>query len=180
VQCNYGRRSQFKIGGIPWALADNPRDPPACYEIEPPQGSDRFPRCGTGEDAEDAEEHGSIIIVVGTDAPLLPHQLKRIARRAGLGVGRLGGIGGNSSGDIFLAFSIANRGANPDTGTVSVRMLANEQINPLFDATIQATEEAIVNAMVAAREMVGANGLRVPALPHDKVRALLAKHGRLN
>ncbi|HEX9166880.1 MAG TPA: P1 family peptidase [Gemmatimonadales bacterium] len=179
VQCNYGRRSQFKVAGIPWALADAPMRPGACYEIEPSAGAERFPRCDTGRDGEDPEERGSIIIVVGTDAPLLPHQLKRVARRAALGIGRLGGIGGNSSGDIFIAFSTANRGGNPDTGAVQVTMLANDAINPLFDATIQATEEAILNAMVAARDMVGADGLRMPALPHDKVRALLAKHGRL-
>jgi L-aminopeptidase/D-esterase-like protein len=154
--------------------------PAPCYEIELPSGDvERFPRCDSGKDSEDPAERGSIIIVVGTDAPLLPHQLKRIARRAALGVGRLGGIGGNGSGDIFLAFSTANNASNPDTGTVQLTMLANEAINPLFDATIQATEEAILNAMVAARDMVGANGLRMPALPHDKVRALLAKHGRL-
>ncbi len=179
VQCNYGRRSQFKVAGIPWALADDPRHPAACYEIEPSAGAERFPRCDSGRDGEDPAERGSIIIVVGTNAPLLPHQLKRVVRRAALGIGRLGGIGGNSSGDIFLAFSTANQGANPDTGAVQVTMLANDAINPLFDATIQATEEAILNAMVAARDMVGADGLRMPALPHDKVRALLEKHGRL-
>ena len=179
VQCNYGRRSQFKVAGIPWALADDPGQPAACYQIEPSAGAERFPRCDRGQDGEDPAERGSIIIVVGTDAPLLPHQLKRVVRRAALGIGRLGGIGGNGSGDIFIAFSTANQGANPDTGTVRVTMLANDAINPLFDATIQATEEAILNAMVAARDMVGADGLRMPALPHDKVRALLAKHGRL-
>jgi L-aminopeptidase/D-esterase-like protein len=179
VQCNYGRRSQFRVAGVPWMLADDPMRPAACYEIEPSAGAERFPRCDRGASGEDPAERGSIIIVVGTDAPLLPHQLKRVARRASLGIGRLGGIGGNSSGDIFIAFSTANPASNPDTGTVQLTMLANDAINPLFDATIQATEEAILNAMVAARDMVGADGLRMPALSHDKVRALLGKHGRL-
>jgi D-aminopeptidase len=100
-------------------------------------------------------------------------------KRAALGIGRMGGIGGNGSGDIFVAFSTANPGADQPRGVTSVQMLSNEAINGLFSATIQATEESIMNAMVAARDMVGANGLRVPALPHDKVRELLAKHGRL-
>jgi L-aminopeptidase/D-esterase-like protein len=178
VQCNYGRRATFKLAGIPWMLAERPELPRACYEIEPPAGA-RQPRCGSGGDGEDLDERGSIIVVVATDAPLLPHQLKRLARRVALGIGRLGGSGGNGSGDIFIAFSTANPGADVDTGAATVRMLANEAMNPFFEATIQTTEESIVNAMVAARDMVGAGGLRMPALPHDKVRALLAKYGRL-
>ena len=124
-------------------------------------------------------ERGSIIIIVATDAPLMPHQLKRIATRASLGVGRLGGTGANPSGDIFVAFSTANPGAAKPDSTVNVTMLPNERISPLFEATIQATEEAIVNAMVAARTMTGANGLRVYALPHDRLRAALRKYNRL-
>lgn len=178
LQCNYGRRSQLRVAGIPWMLAPEPMVPAACYTVEPPAGSDRFPRCTDATGGEDPAERGSIIIVVGTDAPMLPHQLKRVARRAGLGLGRMGGIGGNSSGDIFIAFSTANPGASTDTGTVTVRMLANDANNPIFEGTIEAVEEAILNAMVAARDMVGANGLRIPALPHDKVRALLAAQGR--
>ena len=124
------------------------------------------------------DELGSIIIVVATDAPLLPHQLKRLVKRAALGIGRMGGIGGNGSGDIFVAFSTANPGTDRESGVAAAQMLANEAMNPLFSATIQATEESILNAMVAARDMEGADGLRVPALPHDKVRALLKAHGR--
>jgi L-aminopeptidase/D-esterase-like protein len=124
-------------------------------------------------------DKGSIIIVVATDAPLLPHQLKRIAKRAALGVGRLGGTGGNPSGDIFVAFSTANPGAARPDANITVTMLPNERIDPLFAATIQATEEAIVNAMVAAETMTGINGMRVYALPHDRLRAALRKYNRL-
>ena len=122
---------------------------------------------------------GSIIIVVATDAPLLPHQLKRIATRASLGVGRVGGLGENSSGDIFLAFSTANRGTSADTGLVRPTMLPNDRIDALFEATVQATEEAIVNALVAAETMTGADDLRVYELPHDRLVELLRKYNRV-
>ncbi len=178
VQCNYGRRPQLLIAGTPWTSLPDWREPAICYTGELPADAEA-PRCGTAGPTRDREEMGSIIIVVATDAPLLPHQLKRLVKRAALGIGRMGGIGGNGSGDIFIAFSTANPGADQPRGVTSVQMLSNEAINGLFSATIQATEESIMNAMVAARDMVGINGLRVPALPHDKVRALLAKHGRL-
>src|SRR3989442_1658293 len=108
--------------------------------------------------------------VVATDAPLLPHQLKRIAKRAALGVGRMGGLAGNSSGDIFIAFSTANARASRDSGLARLAMLSNERITPLFEATVQATEEAIINAMLAADTMTGADDLKVYALPHDRLR----------
>jgi L-aminopeptidase/D-esterase-like protein len=158
VQCNYGLRARLSIAGVPIG-----------QEIP-----DLLPTRDTIP-----TERGSIIIVVATDAPLLPHQLKRIAKRAGLGVGRLGGTGGNTSGDIFIAFSTANSGAAKPEGTGALTMLPNERITPLFEATIQATEEAIVNAMVAAETMTGANGLRVYALPHERMRAALRKYNRL-
>src|SRR5439155_4610338 len=123
---------------------------------------------------------GSIIIVVATDAPLLPHQLKRVAKRAALGVGKMGGVGGNSSGDIFIAFSTANPRAAADTGLAGLAMLPNERITPLFEATVQATEEAIINALLAAETMTGADDLRVTALPHDRLREVLRKDNRLN
>jgi L-aminopeptidase/D-esterase-like protein len=116
---------------------------------------------------------------VATDAPLLPHQLKRIARRAALGVARTGGMSGNGSGDIFIAFSTAGGQELAAADVAAVRMLSNERITPLFDATIQATEEAIVNALVAAETMTGVDGRRVIALPHDRLREVLAKYGRL-
>jgi L-aminopeptidase/D-esterase-like protein len=123
-------------------------------------------------------EMGSIIVVVATDAPLLPHQLKRLAKRVSLGIGRMGGIGGDSSGDIFIAFSTANPGASADTA-VTVWMWPNDGINGLFEATIDATEEAIVNAMVAAETMTGADGYRVHALPTGQVVTLLKRAGRI-
>jgi L-aminopeptidase/D-esterase-like protein len=158
VQCNYGLRARLSIAGVPVG-----------QEIP-----DLLPTRDTLP-----TERGSIIIVIATDAPLLPHQLKRIAKRASLGVGRLGGTGGNTSGDIFIAFSTANPGAAKPDSTRALTMLPNERISPLFEATIQATEEAIVNAMVAAETMTGADGLRVYALPHDRLRAALRKYNRL-
>ena len=158
VQCNYGLRARLSIAGVPIG-----------QEIP-----DLLPTRDTIP-----TERGSIIIVIATDAPLLPHQLKRIAKRASLGVGRLGGTGGNTSGDIFIAFSTANPGAAQPDSTRALTMLPNERISPLFEATIQATEEAIVNAMVAAETMTGADGLRVYALPHDRLRAALRKYNRL-
>jgi L-aminopeptidase/D-esterase-like protein len=158
VQCNYGSRARLSIAGVPVG-----------QEIP-----DLLPTRDTIP-----SERGSIIIVVATDAPLLPHHLKRIAKRAALGVGRLGGTGANPSGDIFVAFSTANPGAAKPDANVTVSMLPNERITPLFEATIQATEEAIVNAMVAAQTMTGINGMRVYALPHQRLRAALRKYNRL-
>ena len=121
---------------------------------------------------------GSIIIVIATDAPLLPTQLKRLARRATLGLARTGSISGNGSGDIFIAFSTANPDAGNATGLVKLTMLPNDDMNPLFEATVQATEEAIVNAMLGAETMTGYNGNKVIALPHDRLREVLRKYNR--
>ena len=128
---------------------------------------------------DDHEGRGSIIVIVATDAPLLPHQLERIARRVSLGMGRLGSFAGNSSGDLFLAFSTANAGAAKPDGTPSLVMLPNDRIDPLFGATIDATEEAVVNAMLAAQTMTGADGIRVFGLPGDRVVAALRKYNRM-
>ena len=125
------------------------------------------------------EDVGSIIIVVATDAPLLPHQMKRLARRASLGLARTGSISGNGSGDIFIAFSTANPQAGDTKGPVNVAMLPHEDMNPLFEATVQATEEAIVNAMVGAETITGFQGHKVIALPHDRLRQVLQKYNRL-
>jgi len=157
VQANYGARSGLTIAGVPVGK-----------EI-----ADLMPKEGAPPDT------GSIIVVVATDAPLLPHQLKRLARRAALGIARNGGIGGNSSGDIFIAFSTANPGAAKNADTVGLQMLPNDRINPLFAATVQATEEAIINAMVAAETMTGVNGNTVYAIPHDRLREALRKYNRL-
>jgi D-aminopeptidase len=159
VQCNYGARSELRVAGVPVG-----------EEIP-----DLLPDRASGAGGAGA---GSIIIVVATDAPLLPHQLKRIATRAALGVGRMGGRGENSSGDIFVAFSTANPGTSGDTGVARLAMLPNARLNPLFAATIQATEEAIVNALLAAETMTGANDVRVYALPRDRLLAALRKYGR--
>jgi L-aminopeptidase/D-esterase-like protein len=170
VQCNYGGRGPLRIAGVP--VGREITDLMPCRQpCTSPRGA---------ADARLAQDLGSIIIVVATDAPLLPHQLKRIARHAALGVGRLGGLASNSSGDIFIAFSTANPQASRDSGLARVTMVANDQITPLFEATIQATEEAIVNAMVAARTMTGADDLTVYALPHDRLREVLKKYNRLN
>jgi L-aminopeptidase/D-esterase-like protein len=125
------------------------------------------------------EGQGSIIVVVATDAPLLPHQLKRIIKRVSLAVGVMGGRGEDSSGDIFIAFSTANPEASKFEGTAQLTMLPNERINPLFRATVEATEEAIVNALVAAETMKGINGNTVHALPHERLREVLRKYNRL-
>jgi L-aminopeptidase/D-esterase-like protein len=158
VQANYGRRELLHIAGVPVGR-----------EI-----TDLLPSRGAPADGS-----GSIIVVVATDAPLLPHQLKRLARRAGLGVGVVGGRGENSSGDLFIAFSTANPENSKTTGVAQVQMLPNERIDPLLLETVNATEEAIVNAMVAAETMVGIDGNTVHALPHDRLREVLLKYGRL-
>ena len=130
------------------------------------------------QDIWDAET-GSIIVVVATDAPLLPHQLKRMARRVTLALGRLGSISGNDSGDIFIAFSTANAGAGLAEKQAVVTMLSNSQLDELFEATVQATEEAVVNALIAAKTMTGANNRTVRALPHDLLQEVLRKYNRL-
>ena len=158
VQCNYGLRRQLRVAGVPVGV-----------EIPPSRAAGQLPR----------EELGSIIIVVATDAPLLPHQLKRIARRASLGIARNGSTSGNASGDIFIAFSTANAGAANPTSAPSLTMLPNERMNALFDATVDATEEAVINAMIAAETMTGIDRHRVEALPHDRLRDILRAHGRL-
>jgi len=176
VQCNFGLRRQLRIAGVP--VGQEITAPEPCYDTDEPLDSARASeRCPAA--AGRGQEHGSIIVVVATDAPLLPHQLRRVARRAALGIGRMGGIAGMGSGDLFLAFSTAPTGTPGEHGVASVRMLAEQAIDPVYEATVQATEEAITNAMVAARTMTGADDYRVPALPHEELRAVLARHGRL-
>jgi len=157
VQANYGRRSLLSIAGVPVGK-----------EI-----TDLMP-----VDKEDKDQ-GSIIVVVATDAPLLPHQLERIVKRVSLGIGVLGGRGGNSSGDIFIAFSTANPEASKNEGIAHLEMLPNDMITPLFEATSAATEEAIVNAMIAAETMEGVNGNKVYAIPHDRLIQVLKKYNRI-
>jgi L-aminopeptidase/D-esterase-like protein len=126
-----------------------------------------------------SDDTGSIIVIVGTDAPLIPTQLKRVAKKVSLGLGRDGSYSGDSSGDIFLAFSTANAGAVGSKGLHQLTMLPNDSLDPIFLATVQATEEAVINAMVAAETMKGINDHEVIALPHDRLREVLKKYNRL-
>ncbi len=158
VQANYGRRGNLHIAGVP--LGD------AFPDLMPTRGP--------------SDGQGSIVIIIATDAPLLPHQLRRVAQRAALGVAIVGGRGENSSGDLFLAFSTADADeVSKNEGLAQVHSLPNDRINPLFNATVNATEEAIVNALVAAETMTGINGNVVPALPVDRLLEILKKHDRL-
>jgi L-aminopeptidase/D-esterase-like protein len=154
VQANYGLRRQLRIAGAPVGR-------------EIPEGARR------------RDETGSIIVVLATDAPLLPHQLKRLARRASLGLGRMGSISGDGSGDIFVAFSTANTVPGDRGKAGAVQMMNTEDLDPIFAGVVEATEEAIVNALVAGTDMTGIDGHAVKALPHDKLREILKKYGRL-
>jgi D-aminopeptidase len=183
VQCNYGARRELRVAGVPVGL-EIP-DLLNCSASADASVDPNLRRCSaaagapaTRDGSRDEPELGSIIVVVATDAPLLPHQLKRIATRVSLGVGRMGGFGGNSSGDIFIAFSTANPRAAAARDSTRVAMIANDRINPLFYATVQATEEAIINAMLAAETMTGVNDRRVHALPVDRLMAAMRKYGR--
>jgi len=161
VQCNYGTKDNLRIAGIPVGRE---------IAAEDPYASTAFVK----------DDHGSIIVVVATDAPLVAHQLKRLARRVSLGLGRNGSISGNGSGDIFIAFSTANSGAAAAEHVVDLKMLPNDKLGPVFAATVQATEEAIINAMIAAETMTGIENHKVIALPHEKLREVLKKYKRLN
>lgn len=177
VQCNLSRGDLLRIAGVP--VGQEITDVRPCYDTREPLDSVRAARrCPGGVTGPDPD-HGSIIVVVATDAPLLPHQLRRVARRGALGVGRMGGVGGVDSGELMIAFSSGPIGSADSSGVATVRMLSEEEIDPVYQATVEATEEAITNAMVAARTMTGADGYRVPALPHNRLREVLARHGRL-
>jgi D-aminopeptidase len=201
VQCNYGGRARFSVAGVP--VGEEIPDLTPCYAPLPDGSVAGRPACPaqsgggaassetrqanqseagaatTSRESDPNQDQGSIIVVLATDAPLLPHQLKRVVKRAALGIGRMGGIGGTSSGDIFIAFSTANPNAAADTGLVQLTAIPQEAINPVFEAAIDATSEAILNAMLAAETMTGANGHRVFALPHDRLMAALRKYGRV-
>ena len=188
VQCNYG--GDLRILGVP--IRSEITDLRTCTML--PQPLSRFwsagiPACsatgrgarndGSDDASAEHEGRGSIIVIVATNAPLLPHQLERIAKRVMLGMGRLGSFASNTSGDLFLAFSTANANAAKSDGTPALVMLPNERIDPLFHATVEATEEAVVNAMLAAETMTGADGIRVFGLPGDRVVAALKKYNRM-
>jgi L-aminopeptidase/D-esterase-like protein len=162
VQTNFGRRFQLTIAGVPvgehlkehtlWTNGENPF----------------------------RQDDGSLIVILATDAPLLPHQLKRLAKRASLGMARTGSLGGNGSGDIFLAFSTANPGAagGDEKGLASVQALSNNYIDPLLFACAYVTEEAIINSMIAAEDMTGHKGVSVKALPHRELQEVMRQYNR--
>jgi L-aminopeptidase/D-esterase-like protein len=162
VQSNFGRRHQFTLAGMP--VGKHIKDGMLW------SSSDPF-----------AQETGSLIVIIATDAPLLPHQLKRLAKRATLGMARTGSMGGNGSGDIFLAFSTANPSAahGDEIGLSNIQTLSNDHIDPLLVSSVLATEEAIINAMVSAETMTGNENVNVIALPHGEVKEILGKYNRL-
>jgi L-aminopeptidase/D-esterase-like protein len=186
VQCNYGyfARRNLRIAGVPVGQELANTDLP-CFVRPVEKPAVPYQSCGpqavSAASGDERERDGSIIVVVATDAPLLPHQLKRLAKRPSLGLGRLGSIAANGSGDIFIAFSTANSGLRSIGGEApqAVAMLSNDRLSPLFEAVTQATEEAVVNAMVAARTTEGADSLRAYGLSHAKLREILAKYNRL-
>jgi len=186
VQANYGRRERLRVDGVPVGRAIPTSDVPSPYRPEDDDG----PVSTTGPGSPSARAGmpppgaGSIIVIVATDAPLLPHQCERLAQRAGLGIGRMGGTGAHSSGDLFLCFATGNRNlprtsyrADPRL-TAEVRVLNDFVISPLYDATIEATEEAILNALVAATTMTGRDGITAHALPHDRLVEAMTRFGR--
>jgi D-aminopeptidase len=180
VQANYGRRDWLRIDGVPVGEAIPVEDVPSPYGAV--DDDDAIPTPPAGD--APAPGSGSIIAIVATDAPLLPHQCERLAQRAGLGIARMGGTGAHSSGDLFLCFATGNRSlprtsfrADPRLAA-DIRVLNDFAIGPLFDATIEATEEAIVNALVAAETMTGRDGITAHALPHDRLLETMARYGR--
>ncbi len=176
VQSNFGGRRQMRIAGVPVGqeipdlLPEAPAEPDFAAAASPDAG-----------DVPVSGRTGSIIIVAATDAPLLPHQLDRFIRRTTLALGRVGSIASNGSGDIFVAFSTANQAAaENEDGVAPLRNIANNNLNPFFEGVVQAAEEAIVNAIVAGRDMVGVNGRRIYGLPHDRLQEILREYNRLN
>lgn len=191
VQCNYGAARQLRVAGIP--VAREMTLQPRCVTkfTSPPQQINGIaatlcdPKRLAIADGPNQDHRGSIIIVVATDAPLTAEQLKRLARRASVGLGRLGAIESDGSGDIFIAFSTANAGADDgnwaaDAGKpASIERLRSAALNPLFEATVQGVEESVVNALVAAYTMTGADYWTISALPHDQLQEVLRRHGML-
>ena len=187
VQCNYGLRSELRITGITVGREIEGYGACVTQKIDPPVrlGGADMPLCNTtGASGSEEAEQGSIIVVIGTNAPLTPDQLRRVVRRVSLGMGRMGTRHGNGSGDIFVAFSTANQGADagnsaPGVSPVQVTRMPSGGMDPIFMATVEATEEAIVNAMIAAETMTGADYIRFYAIPHEPLQEALRKHGVL-
>lgn len=179
VQANFGGRRQLRIAGVPVGM-EITEDTPRARNDGQPEGWQHTSKEAGQHNIDDV---GSIIIVVATDAPLLPHQIKRLARRAALGMGRTGAVSGDSSGDIFIAFSTANERAAAEeisrkAQTTTLTTVPNSRITPIFEAVVQATEEAIVNALVAAETMTGVDGHRATAIPHERLREVMRKYNR--
>lgn len=191
VQCNYGGSTQLRVAGIPVAREMKLQKPCVQKQLAPPilnWNGEPAPVCegnvARTADGIRAPEMGSIIVIVATDAPLTPDQLKRLARRVSVGLGRLGAIEGDESGDIFLAFSTANQGADEGNSAqppltepnAKVERMQSWKMDPMFTAVVQATEESVINALVAAKTMVGADYWVVPAIPHDQLQEVLRSH----
>ncbi|MGI8998510.1 MAG: P1 family peptidase [Candidatus Limnocylindria bacterium] len=172
VQANYGERALLRIDGVPVGAAIPVTDVPSPWDQVAPRN------------ARADSEGGSIIGIVATDAPLLPHQCTRLAQRVGMGVARMGSYASHGSGDLFIAFATGNRdlsrnaGEDDPRGTVALRMVIDQQINPLFEAVAEATEEAIVNALLAAETMVGRDGITAQAIDQNRLLAIIRAHGR--
>jgi D-aminopeptidase len=173
VQANYGKRGWLRVDGVPVGAEIPTTEVPSPYDQDAGAGR-HTPPAGSG----------SIIVVVATDAPLLPHQCERVAQRAGLGIARAGGTGGHTSGDLFIAFATGNRlpsdedEDHPRTLAYDVRAVGDGVIDAIFDGVIEATEEAIINALLGARTMVGRDGVTAHALPHDRLLEIMARYGR--
>ncbi len=194
VQCNYGGSSQLRVAGIPVAREMKLQKPCVEKKLDPPVllwSGKPAPVCegavARTADGVHGPEMGSIIVIVATNAPLTPDQLKRLARRVSVGLGRVGAIEGDESGDIFLAFSTANPGADEGNSAeppftqpnAKVERLQSWKMDPIFTAVVQATEESVINALIAAKTMVGADYWVIPAIPHDQLQQILSKHGLL-
>ena len=194
VQCNYGTSDGLRVAGIPVAREMKLQKPCVEKKLDPPVlkwDGTPAPVCdanvATTADGVRAPDAGSIIVIVATDAPLTPDQLKRLARRVSVGLGRVGAIEGDGSGDIFLAFSTANPNADEGNSAeppftqpdAQIERMQSWKMNPMFSAVIQATEESVINAMVAAKTMTGADYWVVPALPHDQLQQVLRTHALL-
>jgi D-aminopeptidase len=194
VQCNYGGSQQLRVAGIAVAremtlqrpCVEKLLDPPVLWwDGKPAPVCDQ--KVATTADGVRAAEEGSIIVIVATDAPLTPDQLKRLARRVSVGLGRVGAIEGDESGDIFLAFSTANVGADEGNSAqppftdqnATIQRMQSWKMDAMFTAVVQATEESVINTLVAARTMVGADYWTIPALPHDQLQQVLRKHALL-
>ncbi|HET9448061.1 MAG TPA: P1 family peptidase [Steroidobacteraceae bacterium] len=175
VQCNFGLMQTLRVAGV--RVGDALKDRYTTCTALPPSPIPVIKACAPGPEKPG---DGSMIVVIATDAPLLPHQLKRLAKRPAHAMGRLGDTGRETSGDIFIAFSTANSQlVSEQREKMALDAYPNGLLNPLFEGAVQAVEESILNALVAAKTMTGRDGHRVYALPHDEVRALLEKHGML-